>query len=239
MNETSNPQPFLHETPIQAIPDILREKVIVEDKVFYLQRPADSDKLMDHPDIREANRVDDYMPYWTDIWPASRMMAKAILRESWENFPLKTSDKIEALEIGCGLGLAGLAALAKGLRVIFSDYDQTALKFVADNARLNGFYDFRTLAIDWRHPPQDLKVPVIFAADLMYEIRNVEPILNLIKQVLLPGGTAFITDQDRTPASILRERMGQMGFKYTKELMRAGEPGGIRVKGTLYRVQVS
>ena len=46
---------------------------------------------------------------------------------------------IEALEIGCGLGLAGLVALARGLRVQFSDYDRAPLDFVARSAAENGF----------------------------------------------------------------------------------------------------
>jgi predicted nicotinamide N-methyase len=232
------PEPFLTATPSDAIPHLYREKVIVEEKVFLIERPGDSDRVIDHPAVREANRLDDYMPYWTDLWPASRMMAKAILREPWERFPLKTSDKVEALEIGCGLGLPGLAALSKGLRVIFSDYDETAVQFAANNARLNGFKDFRTLAFDWRHPPEGLKVPLLLASDLTYEERNVEPILLLIKAVLLPGGVCFLTDQDRTPAPLLRQRLGELGFKYTREMMRAGEPGGTRVKGTLYRIRL-
>ena len=143
MNPTP-PQPFLTATPDDAIPHFSREKVFIEDRVFLINRPGEADRVGQHPALLEAKKVDDYMPYWTDLWPASRMMAKAILREPWQDFPVRASDKIEALEIGCGLGLPGLAALAVGLRVIFSDYDETAVRFAADNARLNGFKDFRT-----------------------------------------------------------------------------------------------
>lgn len=232
-------EPFLTATPSDAIPNRYREKVLVEGKCFIIERPGDSDRVIDHPAVQEAHRLDEYMPYWTDLWPASRMMAKVILREPWEQFPLKTSDKIEALEIGCGLGLPGLAALSCGLRVIFSDYDETAVQFAANNARINGFKDFRTLPFDWRHPPAGLRVPLVLASDLTYEERNVEPILSLIKTVLLPGGVCFLSDQDRTPAPLLRQRMGELGLKYTHEMVRAGEPGGTRVKGTLYRIRTS
>ena len=56
-------------------------------------------------------------------------LAKVILREDW-------TPGLEALEIGCGLGLPGIAALAKGLRVIFTDYDATALHSAAWNGDL-------------------------------------------------------------------------------------------------------
>src|SRR5438067_4287442 len=124
--------------PPEDLGEIVREKVIIEGRTFLLERPADSDRLLDHPAVRSAFAADDYMPYWADLWPASRMLAKVILQERWPAGLL-------ALEIGSGLGLPGIAALAQGLEVIFSDYDPTALRFAANNARLNGFEAFRTL----------------------------------------------------------------------------------------------
>jgi predicted nicotinamide N-methyase len=219
----------LPETPVDALGPAVREKVFVEDKTFTLARPGDSDKLLDHPAIRSAFAADEYMPYWVDLWPAARMLAKVVARETWELGQ-------EALEIGCGLGLPGIVALSRGLRVIFSDYDATALRFAADNARANGFRDFRTLQLDWRYPPEDLRVPVVLGSDLVYEIRNVAPLVGLIKHVLLPGGICLLTDQDRVPANVLRESLASEGLTYTTQVVRAGEPGGRRLKGTLYRI---
>ena len=208
---------------------MIRETVLIEGRSFKLSRPADSDKLLDDPAVRAAFAADEYMPYWTDLWPAARMLAKAILRQSWPS-------GLEALEIGCGLGLPGIAALARGLRVIFSDYDVTALRFAADNARANGLDNFRLLPLDWRHPPDDLRVPVVLASDLVYELRNVEPLVALVKRVLLPGGLALMTDADRAPSHLFRQTLEQAGLAFTTRPMHAGEPGGRRVKGTLYRI---
>jgi predicted nicotinamide N-methyase len=224
------------ETPASAIPHIGRETVIVDCRQFLIERPTDSDTLLDDPAIRDANVKDDYMPYWADIWPAARMMAKAILREPWERLPLHAGEKIEALELGCGLGLAGIAALACGLRVTFSDYDITALRFAARNAKLNGFTDFRTMPLDWRFPPENQGFPLIIAADLTYEMRNIDPLVAIIKRMLLPGGTCLLTDPDRSPAPRLRERLFAEGLPFTTHFLRAGEPGGFRTKGTLYRI---
>lgn len=210
---------------------LTREKVIVEGRTFVLERPSESDRLLDHPAVHTASRADDYMPYWADLWPAARMLAKVILRETWQPGQL-------ALEMGCGLGLAGITALSQGLRIIFSDYDTSALHFAAVNARLNGFTDFETRQIDWRHPPADLRVPIIFAADLVYEVRNIAPIVQFIKAVLTPDGTCFLTDQDRLPAPVLRETLANECLPYTTQFVRAGEPGGRRSKGTLYRIKL-
>src|SRR5579864_5209689 len=120
---------------------IVRETVIVEGRSFLIERPSESDRLLDEPAVHAAFQRDEYMPYWADLWPAARMLAKVLLHESW---PAGT----QALEIGCGLGLAGIVALAMGLEVTFSDYDTCALRFAAANARLNGLTGFHTLQLD-------------------------------------------------------------------------------------------
>jgi len=215
----------------QQLGPLTREKVIVEGQTFLLDRPSHSDRLLEHPAVLSASRVDDYMPYWADLWPAARMLAKVILRETW------TAGQ-DALEIGCGLGLAGIVGLSRGLRVTFSDYDNCALHFAARNARLNGFDNFETRQIDWRFPPSDRRWPILFAADLVYEVRNIAPLVQFAKAVLSPDGVCYLTDQDRLPAPVLRETLQTEGLNFTTEMVRAGEPGGRRSKGTLYRIRL-
>src|SRR5438874_2969191 len=133
--------PILPETPWEALGDILREPVLVEGRTFMIGRPDESDRLLDHPAVRAAFAADEYLPYWADLWPAARMLAKGVLAEPWPG-------GLTVLEVGCGLGLPGIAALARGLRVIFSDYDATAVRFAANNARLNGFDNFMEMPFD-------------------------------------------------------------------------------------------
>jgi predicted nicotinamide N-methyase len=222
-------RPPMPQTPVDALGPLHREHVIVDDRTFIIMRPSESDRLLDHPSIRSAFAADEYMPYWADLWPAARMLAKAILRETW-------TPGQRALEVGCGLGLPGITALAMGLHVTFSDYDAIALRFAADNARANGFHSFDTLQMDWRYPPEDLQFPIILASDLIYEMRNVAPLVALIKKMLQPGGVCLLTDQDRIPSHVLRDTLTAEGLPYTTKIMRAGEPGGRRLKGTLYRI---
>ena len=217
------------EAVLDRLAPIVRETVIVEGRSYLIDHPGEADRLAKHPAVREAFARDAYMPYWADLWPASRMLAKAILREPW-------TAGTEALEIGCGLGLPGIVALSLGLRVTLSDYDACALRFAASNARLNGCDGFGTLQLDWRAPPDDVKVPLLLAADLLYEQRSVAPLLACIKKLLAPGGVCLLTDVERVPAEVLKETLHAEGMPFTTKLMRAGEPGGRREKGTLYRI---
>jgi predicted nicotinamide N-methyase len=221
------------ETPADAVAQVTRETVIVENKTFLIDRPKESDRLLDHPAILSAFAADEYMPYWADLWPAARMLAKVILTETW---PRSDGQPLHALEIGCGLGLPGVAALSMELRITFSDYDATALRFAAENARINGFTNFDTLQMDWRHPPADQRYPVLLASDLIYEMRNVEPLVALIKRLLAPNGVCLLTDQDRVPSHVLRDTLTAEKLPFTTRMVRAGEPGGRRLKGTLYRI---
>jgi len=216
----------------EGLGDIVRESVVIEDRTFLIDRPRQAEGLIDRPALLRTAAAEDNLPYWAELWPGARMLGRAILREEW-------IPGTEALEIGCGLGLPGIVALSAGLRVTFSDIDATALRFASDNARLNGFNDFKTLRLDWRGPPNELQVPVLLASDLVYEVRSVEPVVKFIKKVLAPGGLCLLADQDRLPARAMREALEDSGLALATQVARAGAPGTRRVKGTLYRIQGS
>jgi predicted nicotinamide N-methyase len=158
------------------------------------------------------------------------MLANAVLREPWG--PCSS-----ALELGCGLGLPGIAALARGWHVTFSDRDLTALRFAGSNAKLNGYQDFKLLRLDWQRPPDGLAFSLVLASDLVYEVGHVEPLVATIKKMLAPNGKCLLTDQDRPAAASLRQGLVANDLVFTAEGMRAGEPGGRRFKGSLYRIR--
>ena len=110
--------------------------------------------------------------------------------------------------------------------------------FAADNAHLNGFTDFELLPMDWRRPPRDRRWRLILASDLIYEMRNVEPLVGLIEALLAPDGECLLTDQDRVPSHVLKDTLTARGLPFTTQVTRAGEPGGRRLKGTLYRIRL-
>ena len=229
--------PRIHSTPPEAVTERVREKVFIDGRTFLLERPGGSDILFDHPAVRAAFASDEYIPYWADLWPAARMLSKAICREPWTAYPRADGTRLHALEIACGLGLPGIAALACGLRVTFSDIDELAVQFAAENARRNKLTDYTTAAIDLRSPPAGLVFDVILGADLLYDEKLVEPVVGFLKEVLSPTGVALLADPDRIAAKSFGHECRLAGLAVEKAFARAGEPGGERTKGTIYRVR--
>ncbi len=201
-----------------------------------LVRPADPDRLLDDPLVLDWNRRDDYMPYWAYLWPGAYLLAEAVLSEPWPQ-PEAAVSSSAALEIGCGLGLAGLAALARGLRVVFTDYDRAPLEFVARSAAENRFDPARFLirTLDWRDLPDD-RFPVILGADVIYEAALVPLVANLLDKLLAPGGLGMIATPYRVAAEAFPAAVASVGLSCRAESVQAKVEDGRLIEGTLYRI---
>ena len=195
-----------------------------------LVRPEEPDRLLDDPSVLAWNRRDDYMPYWAYLWPGAFLLAEAVTRQDWE-------PGTPALEIGCGLGLAGLAGLRHGLRVTFSDYDSGSFPMLTQSAEANGFgletYSLRRL--DWREPP-DEQFPVILGADVLYERRLGPLIVNVLAAMLAPGGLALIADPYRAAAEGFPALAEAAGLRCEALAVSAETQELGPVRGTLHRV---
>jgi predicted nicotinamide N-methyase len=183
-------------SPLSNLPDIpggWTERIIaLENRSLTLTLPADPDAFLDDPRVHAAHAKTGYMPYWGYLWPASLETAAAVLRHDW-------AAGLTALEIGAGTGLTGLAALARGLRVTFSDYDEQSVQLCLHNARQNGLDHGEGLVFDWRNPPART-FDVIFGCDVIYEKPNHAPILDLLQTMLAPKGEAWLADPGRHTA---------------------------------------
>lgn len=220
---------FIHTTPAEAVEQLTHKLVTIGQKTFEIAYPGNADQLLDHPSTHDAFKADEYMPYWAELWPSSQMLGEVLLQQDWP-------DNHTALEIGCGVGLSGIVALSLGMHVIFSDYDATAVEFAAKNAIANHFTNFETRPLDWRVPP-DLQVPLILAADVIYEERNIEPLIQFIKAVLSPKGICLLSDPDRSTKGGFRYALKQAQLRFTRHKMQAPGPEGRIVTGSVYQIQ--
>jgi SAM-dependent methyltransferase len=194
-----------------AIPGGWTERdVNVGPRTFRLLTPADPDEFLNHlVEPLDASWPHLADPYWSKVWPAAGFLAEAVLKKGTgirgpgtgiASNPQSAIGNPQCLELGCGSGLAGLAALAAGWNVTFSDYVPQAVELALENAARNGLTGARGLVFDWRMPPRE-QFPFIIAADVTYDRTNVEPLLTTLAAMLAPGGEAWLGDAGRGPVA--------------------------------------
>ncbi len=167
---------------------------------------------------------------------ARLFLAEAVAREPWPVRPDGASP-LQVLEIGCGVGLAGLVALSRGLLVCFTDYDRAPLHFVRRSALENGFdpSSYQTRLLDWRDLP-DQTFPVILGSDVLYERRLVPLVVNLLARLLEPGGLGLIACPGRSSAEGFAPALKSLGLSCRDEPIETRSEDGQRIRGVLYRV---
>jgi predicted nicotinamide N-methyase len=179
-----------------------------------LMHPENTDALISEEDMVR----DDRLPYWADLWPSSRILARALAAESGAGRTL--------LELGAGLGLATIGAMRAGYDVLASDYYDDALLFTSANAWRTLKREPRTRMVDWRDLPADLGVSDrVVAADVLYEDRYPPLVANVIARTLAPGGVATIADPGRPMVEQFFELLPSLGLVLRNtELVSYDEP---------------
>jgi predicted nicotinamide N-methyase len=109
---------------------------------------------------------DEFLPYWAELWPAATALVGAL--------PARLVG-VRVLELGCGLGLPSLVAAARGAEVRAVDWAEDAVVLLRQNAARNGLA-LSCEVHDWRQPLEGI-FDLAIAADVLYERRNVEPVL--------------------------------------------------------------
>lgn len=170
--------------------DLAVHVVALAGREVELLAPREPDALLSE----EAFARDEFLPYWAELWPSAVALARVIARR-----PL-TGRRV--LELGCGLGLASLAAAAAGGRVLATDWAPDALAMTARSAARNGLA-VETALLRWDAPPEALGPPwpLVLASDVLYEERTVPALLELLPRVTAPGGEVWLADPGRAPAA--------------------------------------
>ena len=184
--------------------------------------PDDPDEILARTTEEEFRTGDERMPYFAAIWPSGQAMAKEIL----DGADLRG---VRILDLGCGVGAVGIASAWKGADVAFLDWEPRALALVEASLARQGLTGERVVA-DWRSPPPLGPFDRIVAADVLYEARNLEPVVALAAALLAPGGEAWVGDPDRIHARDVVARFSAAGLRLLEEkaLAAGGFPGRVR-----------
>jgi predicted nicotinamide N-methyase len=182
-------------------------------ETFQITRPTDFDHLLD----AAAGDPEQNLPYWAELWPSGIALASAILRQ-----PERVHGK-RVLELGCGLGVTAIAALRAGADLLVTDYSTDALALCALNTLSEAGVEPAALRMNWRQANAELRrrvdggFPIVLAADVLYEARDVEPLLDLAPRLVAPTGELWLAEPGRPPASRFLDAMRERGWQITSE----------------------
>ena len=196
------------------------EDVEVGDARWSLLKPANADHL-----ISEADYVmDERLPYWADLWPSARVLASTLLREVGAGRRL--------LELGCGVGLATIAAMHAGFDVTATDYYDDALHVTRGNAARNLGREPRVQLVNWREWPDTLGTfDVVMAADVLYEKEYATLVAACIARALAPHGTALVADPGRLALPDFRTSIREHGLEIASVYTERYEAGAVKQEG--------
>jgi predicted nicotinamide N-methyase len=169
--------------------------------------------LNDDPAVRQRAEADGYQPHWAQPWVAAVMLAEHVIQHG-------VSKQEPILELGAGLGIAGVALAMAGYRMIVTDYDEDALRFVRASAELNGAELQAARCLDWRQPPAE-SFETIVGADLLWEKGNHAPLAALLAACLRAAGQAFLSDPNRSATEAFPGALQAAGLTYEKHAARA------------------
>jgi predicted nicotinamide N-methyase len=176
--------------------ELIEKRIRLAGRELAILRPPDAEALISE----EAFEREEFLPYWAELWPSGLALAEEVA-----GLPL-TGRRV--LELGSGLGLPSLAAALAGAAVLATDWSPDAVALLRDNAGRNEV-ELEVEIASWFEPdalaaraPWDL----VLAADVLYERRNVEPLVALLPRL---GSEILVAEPGRPAAGEFLERAGE------------------------------
>ena len=157
-------------------------------------------------------------PYWAMVWDAALVLADFLVKQ--EPRPERS-----ILEIGAGLGFAGLCAAARGHRVTLTDNAADALAFARLSMLHNNLTNVQAEYLDWTAPTLEGKFDWIVGSDILYEPKNFEPVRKVFGRYLKPGGKIYLAQGIRGtgPKAFFDLIKSDYAVRYQEKKLHSGD----------------
>ena len=181
---------------------------------FYIEifKVKNIDELLDR--INEPEEI----PFWAELWPAARGLAQFIIQRR-ELLAQQT-----VLELGTGVGLAGIAAKLAGADLVHTDFAPDALEFVKLNYHLNQITYGKLLLADWKTFPTNLaQFDYLIGSDILYEKLLHDNLIGIFQALVKPGGAIWLADPGRDYAKLFIDKIAKYNWQISKEQIAVTE----------------
>ncbi len=159
----------------------------VKEHALHLLKITDLEQILDGKDpLKDVSTF----PFWIRLWEAA-----IVLSEFIAGMPCAPGTSL--LELGAGLGAPGLMAAKVGYDVTLSDYEDLILDFERINAAASRLDNVDCLMLDWLNPPEMKQFDVILGAEILFREEFFQPLLNVLKKTLKPGGVIYLAHDSK------------------------------------------
>jgi predicted nicotinamide N-methyase len=135
----------------------------------------------------------------------------------------------QVLDLGCGMGMAGMVAAALGAQVLFADLETPALLF----ARLNSLpwrRRIRTRRLNWQRDRLDQRFDLILGADILYERAQWSFLESFWRAHLADGGHVLLGEPGRQTGDLFFDWIASKGWNLTQtEIPVTTRPRPVRI----------
>jgi predicted nicotinamide N-methyase len=157
-------------------------------------KPRDIDRFLDPDDPLKS------FPLWAKMWEAS-----AVLADYMAQCPIEPP--LQILELGAGLGVAGITAAAFGHHVTITEHDPHALEFLKANALLNNCPHAVIRPLDWDRRELEGQFDVIIGSEIVYSDQIIDMLAAVFQKYLRPQGRIVLAEGVRGTGVRFWERM--------------------------------
>lgn len=165
--------------------DIVFEDVRVGSYQLNILQIADLENYVDR--LAEESREKIELPFWAKIWPASILLSYYLTSLSPEG------ENRSILELGSGIGLAGLFAAKHGFNVMLSDNSLQALLFAKINILKNNLQDrVQIQRVDFTSDKIEQKFEYIVGSEIFYKESSYRGLVKFLLAHINPSPSAEV-----------------------------------------------
>lgn len=189
----------------RLLPLTLRE-ISIGGRPWRVETVEDQDALLDAAEGRAQ------FPFGLMLWES----AVALAAELSERPNLVAGKTV--LELGAGLGLAGVVAASLGARVLQTDHDAGALAACRRTAELNSVGGVEMMLGDWHDWQIAGPFDVILGADVAYDGADHPALLAVMARTLGAGGVALLADPGREQQAAFAVQAKTAGWRVNRSI---------------------